>query len=199
CTSPPVNPLRKKLHFPPLRVNHNANAIANAPQPSRIEVSSPPSTSQQKSASTEPTLPPCRLPNPTTTSSRLNRLHPLLTTPLPRNRRDTYAPVLLQSITPHPYAHAYHQHTRPQQLSILSPISTNNFAPIATVQGQSLSTGPSPGCPLQSLFDHTCFCILRDISHLQTSFYAVLHNERREKGNYAYPDDEHEKRKGFGF
>ncbi|THU82820.1 hypothetical protein K435DRAFT_971829 [Dendrothele bispora CBS 962.96] len=104
-------------------------------------------------------------------------------------RHVRYRPTPVHHMHPHPYAHAYHHQrttTRPQQqqISPLSPISTNNnfAAPIATVQGQPLSTNPSgPGSPLQSLFDHTSIRILRDISHLQTSCYAVLHNERREK------------------
>ncbi|THU78338.1 hypothetical protein K435DRAFT_876734 [Dendrothele bispora CBS 962.96] len=194
CTRPPVNPLPKKLHFPPLRINHNANAIANVPQPSRIEVSSPPTTSRQKSTSTSPTLPPTVFQTPPPRQVILTSPP----TPPPHHtvkptRHVRYRPTPVHHIHPHPYAHAYHHQrttTRPQQqqqLSPLSPMSTNNFAPHGQGQSYALSTNPSPspspgsGSPLQSLFDHTSIRILRDISHLQTSCYAVLHNERREK------------------
>ncbi|THU80809.1 hypothetical protein K435DRAFT_785312 [Dendrothele bispora CBS 962.96] len=171
CTRPPVNPLPKKLHFPPLRVNHNANAIANVPQPSRIEVSSPPSPSRQKSASTSPTLPPTVFQTPP--PRQLVLTSPPTPPPPPPCETDATRPLPSHSGPPH--ASSSIRSCISSSTYYYSSTTTTNIPSISHFHEQR------PGSPLQSLFDHTSIRILRDISHLQTSCYAVLHNERREK------------------
>ncbi|THU78341.1 hypothetical protein K435DRAFT_811636 [Dendrothele bispora CBS 962.96] len=146
CTRPPVNPLPKEPHFPPLRVNHNANAIYNAAQTSRIEVSSPPNTSRQKSTSTSPTLPPTVFQTPPPRQAPPTPPHHTtvgVVVAAKPTRHVRYRPTPPHHIHPHPYAHAYHQRTttRPQQQQLSPPslslisISTNNKSQDVLLQG----------------------------------------------------------------
>ncbi|KAK7438864.1 hypothetical protein VKT23_017790 [Stygiomarasmius scandens] len=174
CARPAINPLPKKPHFGQLRINHNASNISSVPHiPSQT---STPGISQPNSTTTSPQLPPANVSTNfqtpqrqsciTSTGSPPNAITcPPLTVPgAPQPARCRRAMVQY----PHPYAHAYQHHKR-ARLAPSSPVPT--FEP---TQSSHLSS-------LHSLLDQAYFRILRDISQFQSSCYAVLHNERRQK------------------